>query len=422
MKLENKTAGELLGKNKQKAKEAAKQIINTPDIEAWLCLLKNSEYIFSYIKDKAGKTLAMEINKDNIDKVIKLFKFHEDDWEEYIAKGLSKFADDSLNEKMFKILKEGFVEEKTYAAKYFYFIKYPITSQTLFEASNNYYLQLKSNAAEALGNLQHEESFNYNITKLKSEDEWDRIEAAQFLAKYGRKDAAISILQAMENSGMAELLAGEIATLTDIYELFEEKNDKTRLLALEAMDNIFSGIPEIWPLGVVFDFKIFECLEKLINLSKEHQKDDFTGRYAQILIKAKQKITMFINNSQYTYDEEKDILAELDEIYHLLIYENKDFWDFQFQLLLKELESGDKKRKLAAIAVLKELEAEESVPGLMKIVLKQDEDEVVISEVITTLSKMGHTKNIDKDLLLSRIKDPNLLAVVKSSLEKETIY
>ncbi len=416
MKLENKLASELLDKNRQKSREAAKIIINTPDIDAWQCLLENSDFIFSFIKDRAGKTLADEINKANVDKVIQLFKLHEGDWDEYIAEGLSRVSDDELNEKMLEILQNGFIEEKTYAARYFCLVSYPKAAQALFEASNSYYQQLKSNSAEALGSLGHRESYNYYINRLKSEDEWDRIEAAQFLAKYGKKDAAINILEAMENSGMAELLAGEIATLTDIKELFDSKDEKTQALALEAVDNILSGIPEVWPLGVILDFNIFECLEKLIALAKERRQVPLAGRYAQILIKAKQKFAMFIENSQYTYDEEKDILVELDEIYHLLIYEDKNFWDTQFQRLLKELEADDKKRKLAAIGVLCETGSEECVPCLIKAAVKQGEDELVITEVITTLAKMGQTEEIDQELLLSRIKDPNLVAIVKNSL------
>ena len=416
MKLENQIAGDLLGKNKEKSQKAAKIIVNTPDIDAWQCLLENSDYVFSFIKDKAGRMIAKEINKNNIDKVFELIKFHESDWDEYIAQGLNKISDDDLNEKMFEILQTGFVEEKTYAARYFCLLNYPKASQALFEASSSYYQQLKSNAAEALGCLGDEDSYNHYLNQLKSDDEWDRIEAAQFLAKYGRKDAAVFILEAMENSGMAELLAGEIATLTDIYELFEENEEKTKVLALEAMDNILSGIPEVWPLGVVFDFKIFECLQKLIEMAKNSKKDELAGRYAQILLKAKHKFAMFVSNSQYTFDEEKDILAEIDEIHHLLMYEDKDFWDLQFQILLKELELNNTKRVLAAVSVLNEFEAEESITALIKTALKQDQDEVVISQVLMILAKMGQTSEIDKDLLLSRIHDPNLLAVVKNAL------
>ncbi len=418
MKLENQVAGDLLGKNRQKSLEAAKTIINTPDIDAWKCLLENSDYIFSYIKDKAGKLLANEINSENVEKVIKLFKFHKDYWDEYIAEGLSKYSGIELNEKMLEILKTGFIEEKTYAARYFCLVNYPEAALELFNASKSYYQPLKSNSAEALGMLKNEESYNYYINQLKSEDEWERIEAAQFLAKYGNKDAAISILEAMENSGMAELIAGEIATLTDICELFSSEDEKTRELALEAMDNILSGVPEVWPLGVILDFNIFDSLQCLIALAKERRQGNLAGRYAQILLKANQKFTMFISNSQYTYDEENDILAELDEIYHLLNYEDRAFWDSQFQKLLKELETDSKKRKLAAISVLGEMESEESVPCLIKATLKQGEDEVVITELISALAKMGQTREIDQELLVSRIKDPNLIAVVKNALSK----
>lgn len=416
MRLENKTASELLGKNRQKSQEAAKKILNTPDIDAWVCLLENSDYIFSYIKEKAGNTLANEITKENSDKVFELFKHHESDWDEYLALGLSRLNDENISNRMLELLNKGSLEEKTYAARYFCLVIHPEARVSLFESSKSYCQQLKSNSAEALGRLGDEDSYNHYLEQLKSTDEWDKIEAAQFLANYGDEDAVIPILEAMENSGMAELIAGEIATLVDIHDLFEKGDEKTRVLALEALDNILSGIPEVWPLRVTLDFKIYECLDKLIELSKETRVDDLAGRYAQILLKAKQKIEMFMNNSQYTYDEEKDILAELDEIHHLLLYENEDYWSTQLERLLRELEVEDKKRKLAAISVFSEIEAQQSVSSLIKITLKHNEDEVVISEAIMALAKMGQTSEIDKDMLLSRIKDPNLHAAVENCL------
>ncbi len=422
MRLENQTASDLLGKNREKSREAARIIINKPDIAAWQCLLENTDYIFSYIKEKAGRAIANEINKENADRVFELMKFHAADWDEYIAEGLARVNDDEIIHKMLTLLAEGSLEEKIYAARYFCIVQNPQASEYLFEASKSYCQELKNNAAEALGHLKHEGSYNHYLEQLKSDDEWDKIEAAQFLANYGDKKAVIPILEAMENSGMAELIAGEIATLTDIYELFEEQDQKTRALAMEALDNILSGIPEVWPLRVIIDFKIYECLEKLINISKEPRKNGLCGRCGQILLKAKQKFSMFVENSQYTYDEEKDIMAELDEIYHLLMYEDEEFWKNQFQQLLKELESVDKKRKLAAISVCNEMEAQDAIPCLIKLTLKQNEDEAVISEAIMTLSKMGHTEEIDKDLLLSRIKDPNLYAVVENCLSNSIIH
>jgi len=413
MNLPNPIVSDLVGKNNDKASKAAQIIINNADIEAWQCLLENSDFLFSFIKEKAGMRIIQAINKDSLENVFKLFKKHEGDWDDYIAQALCQFSGPELNYKMLEILKEGSIEEQTYAARYFCYVKEPEAIDALFEASKKYYLPLRNNAAEALGKLEDKNSYDFYFNILKSDDEWEKIEAVQFLANYGNKDAIVPILEAMSNSGMAELIAGEIAMLTDIHTLFDERDEKTRLLALEALDNILSGIPEVWPMSVILDFKLFDCMESLINLAKRDPESSLCGKYSQILIKTRQKVTLFIENSQYTYDEEKDILAELDEIYHLLIYENDGFWDNQVQNLYKELNTNDVKRKLSALAVISELALEESAPSLIRVALRPDENETVVSEAVSALAKIGKIEDIDKDLLLGRIKDPNLLAYVQ---------
>lgn len=418
MNLSNKTTSDLLGKNKEKARKAAESIINNIDIEAWQCLMENTDFLFSFVKEKAGELLIQAINKDNLENVFHFFKKHEGDWDDYIAEALGNFSSPELNCKMIELLKSGSVEEQTYAAKYFCYIKEPQAADALFESSKKYYLPLRNNAARALGFLNNRESYDYYLNILKSEDEWEKIEAAQFLANYGDQEASLAILEAMSNSGMAELIAGEIAMLTDIHLLFNGKNEKTRLLALEAMDNIISGIPEIWTMSTILDFKIYECVECLINLVKKDPEDVLAGKYAQILIKTKQKIAMFVENSQYTYDEENDVLAEIEEINHLFIFEEEDFWDNQIKNLYKELITDDTKRKLSALAVISELELEESAPYLARLLLKQDENEAVLCEAISILAKIGKTEDIDKETLLQRVKDPNLLAVINNKLVK----
>jgi len=422
MNLSNQTTSELLGKNNEKARKAAENIINNGDIEAWQCLMENTDVFFSYIKEKAGQMLVRAINKDNQENLFKLFKKHEGDWDDYIAEGLSKFSSQELNNKMIEILKTGTVEEQTYAARYFCYTNEPNAAEALFESSKKYYLPLRNNAAEALGKLNHKESYEFYLNALKSDDEWNKIEAAQFLANYGDKEATTAILEAMSNSGMAELIAGEIALLTDIHTLFKERDEKTKLLALEALDNIITGIPEIWPMGVILDFKIFECIESLVQLAKkvdcEESENSLAGKYAQLLIKAKQKFSMFMDNSQYTYDEEKDILAEIEEIYHLLIYEEENFWNQQIENLYKELTIDNTKRKLAALSVINELSLEDSAPHLIRIALNQEENESVVCEAISALAKIGKVEQIDKSILLERIKDPNLQAFIQNKLTK----
>jgi len=413
----NKWAKDLTGKDREKAKIAAEYIFNTPDPEAWQWLIENGDYLFNYIREKAGKNLIKAANKDNLEKIFSLLKYHSSGWDEYIAEALAKFSSDELNIRLHGLLATGSSEEKAYAAKYFSVVEYHEAADALFEAARQDYKPLKDNVAQALGKLNHRDSYNYFIEKLKSGDDWGKIEAASFLAYFGNKEAAPCILEAMSNSGMAEHIAGEAATLVDIYEFFQDKNEHLQTLALEAFDNILSGISEIWPLSVLQDFKVYECLDKLIELSKNKAESVFAGRYAQLLLKAKSKITLISENSEYTFDEDRVILSELEEIYHLLLSQSNDFWQQQAENLYKELKAEDKKRKLSAIQVIKDFELSDSLPYLLELVSNQDESEGIICEAILALKKFNKISLIDnKDSLISSINDPNLIAIVKNSL------
>ncbi|MDD3012149.1 MAG: hypothetical protein PHC34_00410 [Candidatus Gastranaerophilales bacterium] len=419
MNLPNRWTSELLGKDKFKAEKAAQHIINTPDIEAWICLIDNSDYLFSYIKEKAGNLFLKTINKDNLEKVFPLLKYHSPDWDGCFAQAFSKYSDESLNLKLLELLKTGTPQEKAYAAKYFCFAEYKDAAVSLFEAAKSDYQPLKINAAEALGKLNDLFSYNYFLDNLKSLDDWEKIESAQFLASYGNKDAVIPMLKSMSESDMEEHIAGEIAGFINILEYFENVDYEIQLLAFEAFDNILSGIAEIWTLGVLQDFKIYECIEKLIELANNNPDSSLSGKYAQLLLKSKTKIILFMENSQYTFDEEKSVLSELEEIFHLLLSEGNEFWDKQIKNINKELVVVDQKRKIAAISVISELELENSLPYILGLLSNNIESEVVICEAVIALSKMHYLDNIeDINELLSKINDPNIGAIIQNTLSK----
>jgi hypothetical protein len=419
MNLPNKWASELLGKDKFKAENAAKHIINNSDIEAWRCLIDNSDYLFSYIKEKAGKLLAKEINSNNTEKVSSLLNYHSSDWDGYIAQAFSKCSDENLNVRFLELLKNGTEQEKAYAAKYFCYVNYENAANALFEASKLDYQPLKINTAEALGKLHDRFSYTYHIDNLQSLDDWEKIESAQFLASFGNKDAVIPMLKAMSESGMGEHIAGEVASFVNIAEYFENVNYEVQLLTFEAFDNILSGIAEIWTLGALLDFKIYECIEKLIELANNNPDSSLSGKYAQLLLKSRAKVILFMENSQYTYDEEKSILNELEEIFHLLLSEGNEFWDLQAKNINKEIIVVDAKRKLAAISVISELEIEGSLPYLLGILSDNTESEVILCETVIALSKMNYLSNVDDiNKLISRVKDVNIVAIIQNALNR----
>jgi len=419
MNLQNKWASDLTSKDRQKAQKAAEHIINTPDIQAWQCLISNADYLFSFIKDKIGQNLLKAINKNNYNNVFELFKYYSADWDDYLAESLSKFSCDNLNEKILNLLIQGSIEEKAYAAKYFCFVPYEKSKHALFKASQLDYQPIKINTAQALGKLNDIESFNYYINKLNTDDDWEKLEASRFLSAFGNQDAVIPMLKAMSSSDMSEHIAGEVATLCNIYELFDSNDFNTKLLALEAFDNVISGLSEIWTLSVLFDFKVFECIDKLINLAKINQEDNFSGKYAQLLLKAKSKISLFFENNQYTFDEEKHVLSELEEIHHLLTSQSQDFWEKQLENINKELIQENENRKLSAISVISDIKNHKSINSLLELISNPHETQIVTCEAVSALAILDSIEKINnQEVILLRITDENLAAIIRNSMFK----
>lgn len=418
MGLSNSMANNLISKDKEKSKNAAYHIINDPDLEAWKCLTENADYLFSFIVQKAGEKLASQINKENLGKVFQLLKYHAPVFDDYIAEGLTRFADEELNSEMVYLLQEGTFQEKAYAAKYIGKIQLEMASDLLFEASKQKDPYLKTVSAEALGLLNDKKSYDFYLNLLTSLDDWERLEASQFLNSYGNKEASVAVLKAMSTSGMAEHIAGEVANLISINELFYSTNNEEKSLALDAFDNILSGISEVWSLAALFDFKIYDCLAALIQLSEAETQDPFCGKYAQLLLKAKLKIAMFVENSQYTFDEEKDVIKELQEINSFLNSQNDDFWQNQAENVIKELYEADAKRLLSAISIVSDFKICEALPSLINLINNYNNNELVRCEAVLSVVKLGLIDKItDINGVISSIKDVNISAILENALK-----
>jgi HEAT repeat protein len=417
MKLENEYASALTDKDKEKAKNAALHILNNKDLAAWGCLVENSEHIFDFIKQKIATVFSDIVDENNYLNLFHLFKIHSSEWDDVLIQIIIRFAytDKTLTPKMIALLENGSEDEKAYAAKYFSYINEKNVSSQLFKAYQSDYEPLKYNAASALENIGDLYSYEYYITKLESDDDWERIDAAQFLHWYGNKKALFNILQAMNTSVMSEYIAGEAAMLDEIHKYFDESDASLKDLSLECYENILNGLTEIWPMSVLLDFKLYDTVKKLILLVKTSQDKDYMPRYAALLLKTRLVIELFMENEHYRYDEDKIVINELEEIYSLIVCENENFWNGQKELLLSEIAVNNEKRKLFAIATAGDLKLETAKDPLIKIINNNDSTEVVILQALQALNYIGYIDNIEnKDLILVNIIDPNLKAVAES--------
>lgn len=417
MNLRNKLSSDLLEKDKNKAQVAAAIILDNGEVDAWRCLVENSDYLFDYVKEKAANNLYNSANINNYKNVFKFTEFYAVGWDDCVAKILAKFPSHEVRKEILELLEEGEDAQKAYAVKYLTYDKELVNPEKLFELSKQDFEPLKINCAQILGMLKDESSYIYNIELLKSEDDWEKLEAAQFLTNYGNKDAIPFMLEAMRFSGMAEYVAGEIAAFGALEESLCHENLHIKELALECFDNIINGLVETWPLDCIFSFKVYELAEKIMIFAKTSDNEQFKGKYAQLLLKLKAKINLILDNDEYKFDCDKNTLQELEEIGFLLGSEDENFWGMQKTNILEELRQENLNRKLSAIATIKENNILEAKDALLEIIYGLKESELVLLEAIAALKSLGFSYEIeDKNLLLDKINDLNIRAMIENIL------
>lgn len=411
MNCKNKLVEDLLKKDKKISQDAANKIIDTADLDAWVYLVENIDYIMDFIKRNATQKLFMACNTQNISNLFEFLDYHSPDLDEFVASAFAEFCNEEIMDAMSELLKNGTNQQKAYAAKFFSIVTTPEMSEILFEASKNDYSPLADNCAVALGALEDKKSYDYYLELLSNEDEWKVLTAAQFLSLYGDKRVILPMLRAMSKSTMSEHIAGEIASFEKLFMLFRDKNPEIQALSLECFDNILSGIVQIWSLNALFSFEVKACVKTLLELLKED--GSFKTQYSQLLLKAKNRLEFYNNNDEYKYDEDKNTLQELDEICNLLNSYAESFWEAQIDNIFEELDSENQKRKIAALNLISDMKIDYATQELIKKL--NTDDEKMLCEIIITLSNIGGVSQIsDKDTILSKIENTTLKAIVEN--------
>ena len=395
---------ELTGKNENQALNAAKQIVDGVNTDAFSILSGKSEYLFDYVKANVNRRLKSAVNRENYRSLIQFMSCYSPDFEEFIVQSLAKYADEDLTEEMLELLESGSYSQKTYCAMYFSLIPDTVASEMLMEYAFEEDESLAFNAAEALGAMDCRLAYDMALDMLKSDDDFVVLKAVKFLVAFGDKAAVPFILKAMKNSSMAENIAGEIPYLESLRVLMEKENSEDVLYCLS---KILTGWGEILPLNQVFSFEMYDMLELLIRENKRER----SGLAAVVLLKALLKFETICENDEYTYDEDKNTKNELAQILALLKGESGEFWEEQKELILNELEE-EKERAISAAHLIGELKLDYAVEDLKK--LSQSDDEILVCEAVMALKALNALDCIDKTQILTKIKDDNKKAIIEN--------
>lgn len=377
----------LTGKNPKDFEPVAFDVINIPDVELFKELIDNEDFLFDFIKQNVANRLAKVCNSSNYLNLLQILKYYSPSYEDVIISNLVKFSDEDLTDKMLAIFEDGTDDEKTYCAKYFSIVQDSLALDFLKENAYSENSSLSANCATALALFGDTESKNEALVKLKSDDEFEKLDGVRFLVSYGDKSVIPAIVDVMKTSSFAENIAGDLLYLTDLFSLY--KTNKTD--ALFVFNSVINGLGEILGLAQIFDFRLYEFIEMLL-------KEQTDSEIAVVLANAKDKFNTLTENDEYLFDETKDVKQEVMDIKQLL-----SSFKVNQSLINAELKS----ESLFVFTALEFANNESAIRGLLI-----SANQTVVLKALEMLKQMNSLTKEDKNLALSSVTSEDIKSVI----------
>lgn len=377
----------LTGKNPKDFEPVAFDVINIPDVELFKELIDNEDFLFDFIKQNVANRLAKVCNSSNYLNLLQFLKYYSPSYEDVIISNLIKFSDEDLTDKMLAIFEDGTDDEKTYCAKYFSIVQDSLALDFLKENAYSENSSLSANCATALALFGDTESKNEALVKLKSDDEFEKLDGVRFLVSYGDKSVIHAIVDVMKTSSFAENIAGDLLYLTDLFSLY--KTNKTD--ALFVFNSVINGLGEILGLAQIFDFRLYEFIEMLL-------KEQTDSEIAVVLANAKDKFNTLTENDEYLFDETKDVKQEVMDIKQLL-----SSFKVNQSLINAELKS----ESLFVFTALEFANNESAIRGLLI-----SANQTVVLKALEMLKQMNSLTKEDKNLALSSVTSEDIKSVI----------
>lgn len=377
----------LTGKNPKDFEPVAFDVINIPDVELFKELIDNEDFLFDFIKQNVANRLAKVCNSSNYLNLLQFLKYYSPSYEDVIISNLVKFSDEDLTDKMLAIFEDGTDDEKTYCAKYFSIVQDSLALDFLKENAYSENSSLSANCATALALFGDTESKNEALVKLKSDDEFEKLDGVRFLVSYGDKSVIPAIVDVMKTSSFAENIAGDLLYLTDLFSLY--KTNKTD--ALFVFNSVINGLGEILGLAQIFDFRLYEFIEMFL-------KEQTDSEIAVVLANAKDKFNTLTENDEYLFDETKDVKQEVMDIKQLL-----SSFKVNQSLINAELKS----ESLFVFTALEFANNESAIRGLLI-----SANQTVVLKALEMLKQMNSLTKEDKNLALSSVTSEDIKSVI----------
>ena len=382
----------LTGKNPAEYENVAKCLVDNSDVNLFAKLVKQDDFLFDFVKNNVAKRIRFACNKDNYLNLMNFLKCYSPSYDTMIASVLYEYGSLELLPAMKEVFLNGSDGEKAYAAKYFSFVPkeylgdlIPLLRTTAISDFD----PLSANSIEVLAKVGDEISKNDAISRLNSEDEFERYNAVKFLVAYQDKDVLPNILEVMKKSTLSENIASEIPFLVPLEELIKTED------GILVLCNIINAIPEIISPAAVIDYELYTIFEGLI-------KSELSGASALLLRLAKDKFAELCANEEYLFDCDKNTKDEVNAINNLLsnINDNK-----LKNMLYEELYDGSD-FVLFAVDYADEIEELEA--------LLDTENKTLLLKVLSLLKSKQALKDSHKKFALEMLSEGELKEIVEA--------
>ena len=366
-------------------------LINDCDIELFKELVENDSFLVDFVKQNVSNRIDKVINSNNYKNLLEFLKYYSPYYEDVIIEALVKHADEDLTDIMLEKFENGTDNEKIYCAKYFSYIKDPLCQEFLAQNAFSKNEFLGRNCAIALAAWNNKDIYEKALSKLTSDDDFEKIEGVKFLTAFGNKDAIAPIINAMKNSAMAENIAGEIPYIINLFELLDKYYEDGLLV----INHIINGLGEIIPLNVVFDFELFDVFERLIN-------DYNNSKCAVVLLNAYDKFETLTENDEYLFDEDKNTKNEIFDIKK--IFKSIDIKELK-QKIIPELNENSS-------FVYTALDYAEDILCIRE--LLKSNNQTIILKTAEVLKKLGNFDETARTIALLKVTDINIKSIIRA--------
>ena len=176
----------LSAKDENKAVEAVVEMINSSDVNVFEELVKQSDFLFPFVKDNVCKRFEKSLRASNYKNLLNFLNVYSQDYDRVFASAFKVFGNEEIKPVMLDLLKNGSTAQKTYATRFYELSPDLLAVKELIQNAFDEDENLADASASALGVLNEQKSYLIALEKLNSDDDFETLKGLNLTPRLRR--------------------------------------------------------------------------------------------------------------------------------------------------------------------------------------------------------------------------------------------